>query len=170
MAASIFITKKLEKLLSKNISDSIPENVDCIGKWNANVFYIKGKKCWMLVNKLTRYALILSDIKKSDLKNISEIFIDTLYNQLIWDGIEVKKEKLHSLIGEIKLLKTDNDRSVNGSINSFIMDFDYWKREFGTLENMNMRDLNGRLNRLPLNILNWDVPNEKMRELIKTSV
>ena len=168
METAIFVTRKLEKIVSKNISDSIEEDNARIRKWSANVFYVKRKKCWLIVNKYSRYALVLSDIKKSDLKNITEIFIDTLYHQLDYDGLPTEHKELKKIIGDIKLLKTDNDRSTNGSINDRILSFKYWIQEFGTLENMPMRDLNGRLNRLPVETMNWEYPKDRMRELLET--
>jgi hypothetical protein len=110
--------------------------------------------------------LILSDIKKSDLTNISQIFIETLYSQLIYDGIEVEYELIEKIIGEIELCETNNDRSTNGSLNNCILYLEHWKYEFENFENIPFRDLNNRLNSSPNKMLNWKYPKEKMKEVI----
>jgi len=78
----IFTSRKLEKTI-----DTISENQDFqneyLGEWIANLFYVSHKKCWILINKKTKYILVLEDVKKSDLKKISKIFKETLFNQLI---------------------------------------------------------------------------------------
>jgi len=167
MTTQIHLTRKLEKTVSKYISKDTQVKNEYLGKWSANIFYVDRKKCWLLVNSLTKYILVLSDIKSSELKNISKIFKDTFYSQLIYDGIIVEYELIEKIIGEVKLKETDNDRSANGSINNCLLYFEDWEYEFGRFENMNFRDLNNRLNSSPNKMLNWKYPKEEMSDIIK---
>ena len=164
---SIYTTRKLEKTVKEFISENEQNTNEYLGEWTATLFYVSHKKCWLIINKLTKYLLILADIKKSDLKNISKIFKETFYAQLIYDGIVVEYELIEKIIGEIELLETNNDRSTNGSLNNCLLYFDDWKYEYGDFENMPFRDLNNRLNSSPNKMLNWLYPKEKMEELIK---
>jgi len=170
METQIYTTRKLEKLVSKYLSDKRPNENNYLGKWTANVFYISHKKCWILINKLTKYILVLSDIKQSDLKNITKIFTETFYNQLICDGIIVEYDLIEKITGDVKLYETDNDRSANGSINNCLLYFDDWKYDYGTFENMPFRELNSRLNSSPNKMLNWKYPKEEMDDFIKAYV
>nr|WP_143017686.1 hypothetical protein [Kriegella aquimaris] len=63
---------------------STDRNADCgkLGKWNATIFYVDRKKCWLLTNGLTKYNVVLTDIKTSELKNIESIFKESFYGQL----------------------------------------------------------------------------------------
>jgi len=106
-------------------------------------------------------------MKKTDLKNLSSIFKETYYNQLIFDGIITDFELIEKIIGEINLCETNNDRSTNGSLNNCLFQIEDWKYEFGGFENMNFRDLNGKLNSSPNKMLNWKYPKEKMKETIE---
>ena len=162
----IYTTRKLEKVTKDFISKNDQIENQCLGDWTSTLFYVSNKKCWLLFNKQSKYLLILPNVKKVDLKNISTIFRETFYAQLTYDGIITEYELIEKIIGEIKLCETDNDRSANGSLNNCLLYLEDWKYEFGNFENMNFRDLNGRLNSSPNKMLNWKYPKEKMSELI----
>tara|TARA_R110001592_G_scaffold119243_2_gene322244 strand:- start:1159 stop:1767 length:609 start_codon:yes stop_codon:yes gene_type:complete len=148
----IHTTKKLEKLVKKLITTG--QNTDCgiLGKWNATVFYVDRKKCWLITNGLTKYNIILTDIKSSDLSKIEQIFKDALFGQLIYDGIIMDFENLNSIIGGLDFLPTDNDRSTTGFQNQRLGELDWWKHEFESLENMPIKDLTNRMNTSPIRI------------------
>lgn len=148
----IHTTKKLEKLVRKLISTD--QNIDSgkLGKWNATVFYVNRKKCWLLTNGLTKYNVVLLDIKTADLTNIETIFKEALYGQLVYDGILMDFEKLDKLVGQLIFLPTDNDRKTTGFQNHRLQELDWWNYEFGGLENMPIKDLTNRMNDAPIHI------------------
>ena len=133
---------------------STDQNIDCgkLGKWNATVFYVDRKKCWLLTNGLTKYNVILTDIKTSDLKNIESIFKESFYGQLVYDGILTDFKKLDAIVGTLDFLPTDNDRKTTGFQNHRLQDLDWWKYEFGGFENMPIKDLTNRINTSPIHI------------------
>ena len=163
----IYTTRKLEKITKEFISENDTNENKYLGDWTSTLFYVNHKKCWLLINKMTKYLLILPNVKKTDLKNISSIFKESLYAQLTFDGIIIKYDLVEKIIGEIKLYETNNDRITNGSLNNCFLFLKDWKYEFGDYENMNFRDLNGRLNSSPNKMLKWKYPKEKMNEIIK---
>ena len=148
----IHTTKKLEKLVKKLITTDKKTDCGILGKWNATVFYVDRKKCWLITNGLTKYNVILTDIKSSDLSKIEQIFKDALFGQLIYDGIITDFENMESIIGGLDFLPTDNDRSTIGFQNHNLESLDWWKHEFGSLENMQIKDLTNRLNTSPIHI------------------
>ena len=163
----IFTTRKLEKITKEFITKNETIDNEYLGDWTSTLFYVSHKKCWLLINKMTKYLLILPNVKKTNLKNIPSIFKENLYAQLTFDGIVTKYELVEKIIGEIKLQETNNDRSANGSLNNCLLFLEDWKYEFGDYDNMNFRDLNGRLNSSPNKMLKWKYPKEKMNEMIK---
>ena len=164
---NIYTTRKLEKVTKEFIFENDTIENEYLGDWTSTLFYVSQKKCWLLINKLTKYLLILPNMKKNDLKNLTSIFRETFYAQLVFDGIITDFELIEKIIGEIKLCETNNDRSTNGSLNNCLFQIEDWKFEFDGFENMNFRDLNGRLNSSPNKMLNWKYPKEKMNEMIK---
>ena len=148
----IHITKKLEKLVKKLITTNQETDCGILGKWNATVFYVSRKKCWLITNALTKYNVILTDIKSSDLSEIEQIFKDALFGQLIFDGIITDFENLNSIVGGLAFLPTDNDRSTTGFQNQRLHELDWWKSEFENLKNMPIKDLTNRMNKGPIRI------------------
>ncbi|MCM4166038.1 DUF6933 domain-containing protein [Arenibacter sp. P308M17] len=148
----IHTTKKLEKLVKKLISTDQNRDSGKLGKWNATVFYVVRKKCWLLTNGPTKYNVILTDIKSADLKNIESIFKESFYGQLIYDGIITDFNNVDSIIGKLDFLPTDNDRITTGFQNHRLQDLDWWKYEFEDLENMPIKNLTNRINTTPIHI------------------
>ena len=163
----IYTTRKLEKSVVEFISENENFENEYLGDWSSTLFHVSHKKCWLIINKPTKYILILPNIKKTDFKNISSIFKKTFHEQIINDRIKVEYEIIEKIIGEINLCETDNDRSINGTLNNILPYFEDWKYEFKDFENMPFRELNGRLNGQPNKQLNWLFPKEKMNEMIK---
>ena len=152
MNTTVHTTKKLEKLIKSLISTQEKKENGILGKWNATVFYIDRKKCWLITNGLTKYNIILTNIKTADLKNIEQLFKNTLYAQFTYDGIIIDFKTLDAIIGEIDFFPTDNDRRTTGFQNTNLEHLDWWKKEFGSLENMPMKDLAHRLNNIPIHL------------------
>jgi len=152
MRTKIHVTRKLEKLIKKHISNNETGKPGKLGKWNATVFYVSRKKCWLITNGKTKYNVILTDVKSSDLKDIEQIFKNAFFSQLIYDGIIIDFEDLDSHIGEIDLLPTDNDRRTTGFQNANLETMNWWKMEFKELKNMPIKELTNRLNYIPIHI------------------
>ncbi len=83
---------------------------------------------------------------------IEHIFKDALFGQLIYDGIIIDFKNMESIIGGLDFLPTDNDRSTTAFQNHNLESLDWWKHEFGSLENMEIKDLTNRLNTSPIHI------------------
>ncbi len=169
MSTPIHITKKLEKLISKHIEKSTMECNAFLGKWNANIFYVDRKKCWLITNADTKFSIILPDLKSSDIKIFTEIFIENLYSQLIFESILTDFNRLKDWIGNVELLPTDNDRKTIGTQNYIFESLKYWKYEFRTFENMPFRELTRRINSLPTESFKWKSPHEIIIEKLNTS-
>ncbi len=163
----IYTTRKLEKTIQKSIVEKSESENKILGEWVSTIFYVDRKKCWLIINKLTKYLLILSDIKTSDLNHITRIFTETLHSQLKSDGIEIVYQNLSELIGDIKLCGTNNDRSANGSLNNCMFSIEQWKIDYGSFENLPFRKINSGLNSSPNQMLKWIYPKEVMNETIK---
>jgi len=169
MNTPIHISKKLEKLISKHIEIQESDSNIFLWKWNANIFYVDRKKCWLITNSETKFSIIIPDLKSSDIKNFTEIFTENFYSQLIYEGILIDFKKLKCWIGNVKILPTDNDRKTIGTQNFILESLKYWKYEFHTFENMPFRELTMRLNSSPTESFNWNSPNKKMTEKLNTS-
>lgn len=116
----IGITKKVtEKLgvIEENHPYVMPEEIDC---WHVNMFLWKRKKHLLFMNDKSRYSVIITGVKKSDIKNIDRIFIEQLKLNLTNDGISQNIINHYiSSIDEIIFTKT-RSRSILGSISDVL--------------------------------------------------
>lgn len=149
ISTNIYLTKKLEKLVKKMISKDIHGSNSILGNWNAAVFYVDRKKCWLITNATTKYNVLLTDINASELKNIENIFKNAFYAQLVYDGIIINIETIHKTIGTLNFLCTNNDRSTLGFQNYSLSALEWWKYQYGGLDNMPIKELTNRLNTSP---------------------
>lgn len=168
METKIFTARKLQSVTQQFITLDDKKRNDVLGDWNAKLFYLCRKKCWMLIHKQTKFYVILPNVTSKDLKQITDIFKKNFLEQLSVEGITKEFEILYQLIGEIRLCKSDNDRSINAYLNYTNFFIDDWKEKFKTFDNIPFRELNRRLNHFPVKALGWKSPSEKMKELIDT--
>ena len=152
MGTKIHTTKKLEKLVKKLIRTDQSEDSGILGTWKATLFYVNRKKCWLITNKKTKYNVILTNIKSSDLNCIEEIFKDAFYKQLVYDGIIMEFEHLDFIMGRLDFLPTDNDRSMIGNQTDRLYTLNWWKIKYGSLENWPIKEITNGMNKSFLQI------------------
>ena len=112
-------TKKLQKEMGfkkSDISDDEPKESH-LGSWHANLIHIDRKKCVLFVNDKTFFNLIIPDIPRAQIRELSSLFKMTLECVLATEGIpEMAKTKIMSEYELIQYSNTNN-KSVLGSIN-----------------------------------------------------
>lgn len=163
----IYTSKKLESIVPEALIHDEPfGKFNPLGKWNATVFFVSRKKCLLLTNSITRYSVFIGGIRKSDFKNLSEIFVNTFTGQLKVDGIPIKEPAIRELVGEVALRPTDNDRPIIGTQKYILEYIDDWKYEFGEFANWDFRAINKRVNSIPYKQLGWLFPKEKMKIML----
>lgn len=150
MKTPVYTSKKLEKTIKPFIAkQSLDEEESVLGKWNATLFYVNRKKCWLVTNAKTRYNVLLTDLKAADIKNWNALFKDTLYSQLVYDGIIQSFETIDDCIGDTFFLPTDNDRPTTAFQNHRLEELEYWKERYESLEHMPVKKLNHNMNTSP---------------------
>jgi len=146
----IHTTKKLERIVKKLISKGCEGEVSALGNWNATVFFVERKKYWLITNSLTKYNVILADVKATDLINIDSIFIKNFHEQLRYDGVHVALEKLTGLTGKLCFLPTNNDRSMTGFQNQRLFEFSVWLSYVDTLTRKHQLEFTHKMNDSPV--------------------
>lgn len=167
MKTKINISRKLESTVpAQLVKKEYMVLANPLGKWTATYFNVSRKKCLIITNSTAKYTVLIAQITKSDFKNITELFISNLHQQLLEDGIDIEYQKIEALVGEVELMETDNDRQIIGIQNSFNHNIEHWKDRYGDVENWPFRYLNKILNRIPYKQLDWENPNERMKKEI----
>lgn len=147
--ANIFCTKKLEKLVGKNLIASESVSDELLGNWNANLFPLNGRKCLIIMNDVSYYSLIFLDILKKDLLNFHELFYQRLIEQLDYDQVNFSIDCSPKLITacEANFLRTNNNRKALGTMNEFVYQLNYhFHTDYnGSFGHTNLPELNNRL-------------------------
>ena len=140
---------------------------DSLGSWYANIVFISRKKCLLFVNEKTLFAFIIPGIKKADLKNIIELFIENLILNLNYIGVEqsVVKRIIDSY-DEFELGKTLN-RSVLGSMTDYAKCYKYQIQfEDGQLFE-NILELNSGMNEMPMGAIGYSNSKRMLQKLLE---
>ena len=150
-------TSKLLKELSvhkSNIYDFIqPDNL--LGSWYANVIIINRRKCLLFVNDKTLFTFLIPEIKKSDLKNIKELFIENLKSNLIFLGInELVIEQICEEYKEYEIGKTLS-RSVLGSMTDYGRCYKLENQDTEGQLADNILQINSEMNKMPMGAIDY---------------
>ncbi|TCP28733.1 hypothetical protein EV207_11645 [Scopulibacillus darangshiensis] len=78
---TIQCTKKLRDELKIQPLKEVESN-DPLYSWHADLFLVNRKKCVLVLNNKTRYNFVLYGLKKPDLKNLDEIIIKNIAENL----------------------------------------------------------------------------------------
>jgi len=168
MKTSIYISKKLEKSFSKKINISEEHPTNYFGKWNAQIFFIDRQKWFLITHSETKFSIVLPNINANNISKIKDLFMESLYQQFIYESVDITREKLNVLIGELVFHKTDNDKKTIGTQNSILELIKNWKYQKNDIL-CSTKELSKRLNMSPTNSFKWKSPREMMLEKIKTT-
>jgi hypothetical protein len=175
----VYCTKKLEVFIG-NVQQTLPDDYNDIklSDWNAHLFFVDKRKCFVFVNILTNYSVFIADIVKKDLKNIDEIFMIRLNEQLLQDKVICDFKNAIPLTDCVKIsfFKTNNNKKVIGRINDFVSTFKvHCSYKYGHLNEMDIVYENGLINTMPTGQYadikkTWTSPVKNVKEKLKSSV
>jgi len=114
----IHTTIKLGKLLGVRPAP-LPADGDT---WNANLFPYNGRKCLIIVNAHTCYALLAMDVRKAMLTDLPAFFRDLLAEQLITEW-PVHADAIANYLATIPaavVAPTNNDKRTLGVMNTYV--------------------------------------------------
>ena len=146
--ATIYCSKKFGDFLGKEkfaASDNLIKSE--LGDWNGHLFYYRRKKYLMFFNNKTYYGLLFPPLKKADLQDFENVFLQRLLNQLICDKVISRTETLVILQKMLPLIlfRTNNDKKAIGTLNEFIFQFKVQFDHFGW-DNQEISTINSKLN------------------------
>lgn len=160
---TIALTKKLFEL-STLVEEQDNEEEAEFYKWHANVFRMAKKNNVIFMNNQTRYNFILFGMKKEHYKNINQLFVQSLIENLRAD--EVPDSKITEYVSNadaIKFTKTYS-RSVLGSMTDMVKMTEFLISVYPPHQ-MNIIALNQKNNRCPLVKLS-SFPERLMKEAL----
>jgi hypothetical protein len=132
----IYLSEKIRKNYKKITVNELPEKIEIQShqnSWNAHYVAIFGKRCWVVTHSITRYTVIVPDVKSDMLDDFRFFFLDNMINQLIKTHY-VDADKIQKFIGKVEFYPTNGDRSCIAYINKRIEDLEYFKYQEDNFE------------------------------------
>jgi hypothetical protein len=163
---AIQCTQKLLKEVGQEYQGAIIPTVP-LGCWHANLLIIGRRKCVLFTNDKTRYSFLVPGLKKSDFKMLDEIFRQSLFKNLMRDGFSQEAiEKVLDEIREIAFTRTSS-RSVLGTMNDMSSIIKWTIHDEGGLLNVDIAEINAKLNRMPLGPLDYKFSIDLLKEVLR---
>ncbi len=168
----VFLSASLQRYAQKLVTTSLPVEIGLLGNWNATVFNVNRKKCWLFTNAQTSFSVILTDVRSADLVNIQKLFLRAFYDQLKYKVMPFYHQTLYRQVGTLTFHRTNNDRRTIGFQNTRLQTLIHWKNQYHDLENMYMVEFARRLNNTPIflgtsrKMKDFTTPSKEMRELL----
>ena len=156
-------TGKLRKEMGLKNSDLTEAETEpsFLGSWHANLIYAKRKKAVLFVDDKTLFNFIAINLKRNEIKDLSNIFRENLYQTLTLEGFSA--EKIKKTMAEYETIQYDKtrNRSVLGSMNDYAFHYKYHIQNGEFLP-----DIIHKLNRMPMGALKYAYPIDELRKAL----
>jgi len=157
--------KLLKELQQKPACDVAQQSI--LGSWHANIFHVERRKCVLVTNDLTLYAMFIPYLTKSDFKAFHIVFGQNLFKNLLYENLQQKEiETALEECREIQYAKTDS-RSVLGSMNDQKFQLECMIQAEDGLGNTDIYELNSKLNHGLFSAINYRHPIELLKEKLQ---
>lgn len=143
----------------------LPASSGALDTWFANLLRIDRRKCLLFTNAQTLYSFVVPGIRRSDLTDLSGLFLINLARSLETEGLSIND--LTGFDTGPAVITRTNSRSVLGSMNelAYLCEGDILSS--GGLGNCDLDDVHRRLNRVPLSAIGYDYAIERLREAMQ---
>ena len=175
MSNEIFIgvTKKLSEQLEIKKLNNIDIYSPNINMWHAGYQIIERRKCVLFMHDQTLFSFAIYGVIKKDFENIERLFRENLKETLLSEEFKIDEiDKMIKATDEIEFIKTNN-RSVLGSMNDHFRFISYFiedrdKDVYGNDDQLNIVELNKKLNRIPMQCSKKGFyPIKRMQEILE---
>jgi hypothetical protein len=150
-------TAKVQKALGikpKELS-GIVENDTMLGDWYVNIFMLDRRKTFIFMNEKTLLSFIVYGIKKANIKNIHEMFLKCLNQQLLMEGVDYPViNKLNDEYTALSYTKT-NSKKVLGNLNELVHLYTHYVYYEGGLKVCDLSDIIHKINKVPQRNIDW---------------
>jgi len=163
------IIRCTQKLLAELKIRPIPEESenDPFWSWHANVFRIERRKCVLITNDTTLFAMFIPALLKPDFESFDFVIGEHLFKNLLYENIP--QAQIEAVLSECRNIKyqKSNNRRVLGSMNDQRFQIEYRIAAEGVLARTNIYELNHSLNEVPFSAIKYRRPIVMLKEKLK---
>ena len=144
--------------------DEVPQTG--LGDWYANLFKLSRYKCVIFTNALTLYSFVVFRVGKTDIQNLSELFREFLFFNLMHEGLAT--ETVRSVLqGSIEVLYAPtSSRVVLGSMNDLVNCYGAYLEHAEEITPESLLTTNARINRMPMKSIGYNYPVEELHKAL----
>jgi len=151
-------------LKPKDLIEQEPAS-DILGTWHANLLLINRRKCVLFVNDKTLFNFIIPGVKKEQLGNLEDYFINHLQcilaDENFSEGIREQIMQEYNTIG----FANTNNKSVIGSMNELAFNYTVLIHQDGGINSCILPKIIYQLNRMPMKALDYGYSIEALKGL-----
>lgn len=167
----IHCTGKLQ--LEMGLKASVPAAAEAqfgdLGPWHANLIRIDRKKTILFVNDRTLFNFIAPDVSRTQVRELSALFMHYLLCVLSEEGSSEKtKVKILAEYAEVAYAPSNN-RRILGSMNDLAFHYKYHVLESGGVHSPAVPGIIRKLNRMPMGAIGYRFPIEALNNLYETA-
>lgn len=167
--AHIGCTAKLLKALKIPTAQIIEPAPDADPRfhWHANLLMVKRRPCVLFVHNLSLFNLMIPDFPVNKPDDASDVFLSWL-STVLQDGDTPKHMIDVFLKGHATITwgKTSN-RSVIGSMNEFMMHYEYMIDDIGGIDNYQFPSELQRMNHIIMKAIDYQHPINQLQAMLK---
>ena len=164
---TINCTGKLRKEIDFVIEEISENEVDDFYNWHAHLVNIKRRKTLILMNVETRYSICLYGLKKDDFKNLNNIIVTAIEDNLKFENIKDDYiEDYMSQAAKIRYSKTYS-RSIISSLNYIKRMIESRIEDYLPAVDKNLLELNQANNRIPILTMEPAYSIDSLRQVFK---
>jgi hypothetical protein len=160
-------TKKLQREMGLRPADlSMAEPASSpLSSWHANLIFIGRRKCVIFVNDRTLFNFIAPDVRRAEIRNLSEIFLS--YLPCVLNEERLPKRVVDQIVAESSDMTygNTNNKSVLGSVNDLVFHYEYHILSAGGVHSAEVPSIIKALNHMPMGALQYAFPIEELKAL-----
>ncbi len=147
--------------------DEIVDGKSMLGNWYVNISTIDRRKVFLFVNERTLLSFILYGIKKSNVANIHEMFLKSLNQLLLMEGVDyLVIDKLNNEYLHLEYTKTNN-KQVLGNMNDLMSLYKHFIYSDGGFKCCDLTGIIHRINKTPQKNIGWGFSIDLAKELLQ---
>jgi hypothetical protein len=165
-------TQKLlkEMGLKKTVLNTSEPVFSYLGSWHANLLHIDGKKCVLFVNDKTLFNFLAPNVKRQQIKNLSDLFNEHLAYALSSENItDETKEKIISEYSDINYATTNN-KKVLGSMNDLAFHYKHHILSEGGIFSALIPIIINKLNHMPMGAIGYKFASEELKLICESTI
>ena len=135
-------------------------------EWYANLLWFERRKCILFTHGATLYTFLVPDVVKKDLDDIGSLLRDNLYDQLIYDGIDLNHAVPILRTEDPPVIAVARNRSILGSMNELAIGYAWAIHSAGGLQHVSRRVASRNVNWTPMTRIGYGCPQNAMREYV----